>query len=370
MSYKTSFLNVLHSALYERNAVIRKKAQALVPEMLAVLRKEAEKERANVSSIGQGVRPSSGSGSAPGQAPGLRGVGQGSGQTAYGSGPNTSIYGSNETPSPGLASRPWNSSHSTGSGEITAGGTAPNYYYNTHDAGPSYDTGRSVRAQRDEDLADSHWDTRNWMQDAEEVNPYDSYDEERLFTLDDDNEGYDADAEEVFDWLDYFSDQDMAEIWGDEEQEMVEEAIPAQPLWEARTDKEIAGDLGDLGEGGQYTVSRGDTLGNIARAAGVSLDELLQANPDITDPNRISVGQNIILPTVHREDDFKDFVIEGDSATYPPPRDPLLDRIDDYENWAREGTTYWPTPDASVWNKKNEQRDPRLNRSMRRSLGM
>ena len=42
MSYKTAFLDIVHTALYERNAVIRKKAQALVPQMLEILRKEAQ----------------------------------------------------------------------------------------------------------------------------------------------------------------------------------------------------------------------------------------------------------------------------------------------------------------------------------------
>lgn len=45
-----------------------------------------------------------------------------------------------------------------------------------------------------------------------------------------------------------------------------------------------------------YTVKPGDTLSKIAKLNGVSLDELLKANPQITDPNRISVGDVLTLP--------------------------------------------------------------------------
>lgn len=44
------------------------------------------------------------------------------------------------------------------------------------------------------------------------------------------------------------------------------------------------------------TVASGDTLSGIARRNGVELDALLKANPDITNPNLIRVGQQIRLP--------------------------------------------------------------------------
>ena len=46
----------------------------------------------------------------------------------------------------------------------------------------------------------------------------------------------------------------------------------------------------------QYTVVAGDTISKIARVNDVSLDALLAANPQITNPNAISVGQVINLP--------------------------------------------------------------------------
>ena len=45
-----------------------------------------------------------------------------------------------------------------------------------------------------------------------------------------------------------------------------------------------------------YTVQKGDTLGAIAQRFGVSLPSLLQANPEITNPNVIYIGQRITLP--------------------------------------------------------------------------
>ena len=46
----------------------------------------------------------------------------------------------------------------------------------------------------------------------------------------------------------------------------------------------------------EYTVQKGDTLGAIAQRFGVGLPSLLQANPEITNPNVIYIGQRITLP--------------------------------------------------------------------------
>ncbi|HEY2963541.1 MAG TPA: LysM domain-containing protein [Pyrinomonadaceae bacterium] len=45
-----------------------------------------------------------------------------------------------------------------------------------------------------------------------------------------------------------------------------------------------------------YTVKAGDTLSKIASRNGLSLAQLLQSNPQISDPNRIKVGDVINLP--------------------------------------------------------------------------
>jgi len=48
--------------------------------------------------------------------------------------------------------------------------------------------------------------------------------------------------------------------------------------------------------GAVYTVSRGDTLGEIARRCEVSLNDLLAANSQIRNPNRIEAGLPLALP--------------------------------------------------------------------------
>ncbi len=47
-----------------------------------------------------------------------------------------------------------------------------------------------------------------------------------------------------------------------------------------------------------YTVQRGDTMFTIAQMFGVPLNELLAANPQVSDPNRLFPGQNICVPRV------------------------------------------------------------------------
>jgi spore coat assembly protein SafA len=50
------------------------------------------------------------------------------------------------------------------------------------------------------------------------------------------------------------------------------------------------------GDGVTYTVKAGDTLFNIARQYGVMLSDLIAANPQISDPDRIFPGQVICIP--------------------------------------------------------------------------
>jgi LysM repeat protein len=47
--------------------------------------------------------------------------------------------------------------------------------------------------------------------------------------------------------------------------------------------------------GTKYTVQAGDTLGKIATRFDLSVDELIQAN-DLSDPNRLDIGQVLIIP--------------------------------------------------------------------------
>mgnify|MGYP003131931599 CR=1 FL=1 len=50
------------------------------------------------------------------------------------------------------------------------------------------------------------------------------------------------------------------------------------------------------GAGSQYQIQSGDTLGQIAQQNGMSVQQLLAANPQITDPNMIFAGQALNIP--------------------------------------------------------------------------
>jgi LysM repeat protein len=45
-----------------------------------------------------------------------------------------------------------------------------------------------------------------------------------------------------------------------------------------------------------YIVKSGDTVSGIATEFGVTPDELLAANPQITDPDKIAIGDEITIP--------------------------------------------------------------------------
>ena len=45
-----------------------------------------------------------------------------------------------------------------------------------------------------------------------------------------------------------------------------------------------------------YIVKKGDTMSKIASRFGVTIEEIMAVNPEIKDPNKISLGQEIIIP--------------------------------------------------------------------------
>lgn len=49
-----------------------------------------------------------------------------------------------------------------------------------------------------------------------------------------------------------------------------------------------------------YTVKRGDTLGAIAKRNNTTVSELLSLNTDITDADKLQIGQNVHLPYKER----------------------------------------------------------------------
>src|SRR5690348_6756615 len=67
-----------------------------------------------------------------------------------------------------------------------------------------------------------------------------------------------------------------------------------------------------------YTVKPGDNLSRIATRNGVTLAQLLQANPQIKDPNRISVVDVINLP-----DDSTGVPAGSTDDTKPLPATPV-----------------------------------------------
>lgn len=56
------------------------------------------------------------------------------------------------------------------------------------------------------------------------------------------------------------------------------------------------GGAGSSGGSEYYTVKRGDTLGKIAKAFGVSITTLMALNPHVTNPNLLKEGTEIRLP--------------------------------------------------------------------------
>ncbi|WP_051688121.1 SafA/ExsA family spore coat assembly protein [Desulfofalx alkaliphila] len=66
----------------------------------------------------------------------------------------------------------------------------------------------------------------------------------------------------------------------------------------------------------QYTVQAGDTLFRIAQGFGVSLDQLIAANPQIRDPNIIMPGQIINIPVIKDGGPFPDYTHGGHKPGY------------------------------------------------------
>lgn len=65
-----------------------------------------------------------------------------------------------------------------------------------------------------------------------------------------------------------------------------------------------------------YTVKAGDNLGKIARKFGVTQKDILAANPKIKDPNKIAVGQVIVIPAAASPTEVID---SGPTSPSPQP---------------------------------------------------
>jgi LysM repeat protein/beta-lactamase class A len=79
-------------------------------------------------------------------------------------------------------------------------------------------------------------------------------------------------------------------------------AVRVQPTGPATTNAAPAGapaaapSAQPAARASEYTVQAGDTLGGIAKALGVSLKALMDANTDLPDPDRLSIGQKLNVP--------------------------------------------------------------------------
>ncbi|MGH2542626.1 MAG: trypsin-like peptidase domain-containing protein, partial [Ardenticatenaceae bacterium] len=67
-----------------------------------------------------------------------------------------------------------------------------------------------------------------------------------------------------------------------------------------------------------YTVQTGDTLGSIAARQGTSVSAILGANPQITNPNVIRVGQQLFLPSCDAPVGAASAPPAGNTAYFPP----------------------------------------------------
>lgn len=76
-----------------------------------------------------------------------------------------------------------------------------------------------------------------------------------------------------------------------------EPEVETEPSAQAQVETDVAsGRHAYLNSGDSYAVVQGDSLARIATRAGVSLSALIDANPDITDPNLIHTGNIVVIP--------------------------------------------------------------------------
>ncbi len=81
-----------------------------------------------------------------------------------------------------------------------------------------------------------------------------------------------------------------------------------------------------------HIIAKGESLWSIAQTHGCSLAELLAANPQITNPNNISLGEKIFLPEGCQTAEPKRFAKQhaqpAQSANHPGPTGSWRKRYD------------------------------------------
>jgi LysM repeat protein len=68
-----------------------------------------------------------------------------------------------------------------------------------------------------------------------------------------------------------------------------------------------------------YTIKQGDTISKIAKKFGVTTEELLAANPQIKNPDKIKVGQEITIPVPVAEEIIDETLEDGTVEDSPTP---------------------------------------------------
>ena len=83
-------------------------------------------------------------------------------------------------------------------------------------------------------------------------------------------------------------------------------SLPKFKEWVAKNFSKSAASSGKLGPSGLglYIVQGGDTLSAIAELHDATVSEVLRLNPDISDPDKLFVGQRIIVSRVDGDDEF------------------------------------------------------------------
>lgn len=76
----------------------------------------------------------------------------------------------------------------------------------------------------------------------------------------------------------------------------------------------------------QYQVQSGDTLGAVATKFGVSIEDLMEAN-QLIDPNRLDVGQTLIIPRQAQPPDARTSLPVEETATPAPTVEPTSQEV-------------------------------------------
>ena len=89
---------------------------------------------------------------------------------------------------------------------------------------------------------------------------------------------------------------------------------------------------GDMSYAGPIKVAKGDTLSTIASRYGVSIQDLMKANPQIVDPNRIKAGAELRVPEnapglSSKGDENSDLLIDDRRYRTKPGSRPALGHI-------------------------------------------